>query len=131
MPWQALGSAILLLCGCAAAVDEDASPLAEIVGEWTADAVVDGLEDRLLVREDGTGEGALHRMTSLLARVDYEVEIDAVEPAFEATFDCDAFGCEAFEFTTRCELDRDTLVCDPAPDWYHAESLVFTRVAAD
>jgi hypothetical protein len=120
-----------LVLGCAEPAD-DGSPVAEIVGEWRAAAVVEDVEDRLVVHDDGTAQASLHRQTAALStRIEYEVDIVAEDEAFELAFDCDTFGCEMYEFTTQCELDGGGLVCLSAPDWYHREWLEFTRAPSE
>jgi hypothetical protein len=124
------GFCSLLMVGCADA-GADEAPAAEIAGEWRAEAAVDGVEDRLTLRDDGTGEGELHRYTSFLSKVEYGIDVVADGDEFELAFDCDTFGCEMWEFTTACELDEAALVCATAPEWYHREFFEFTRVAGN
>ena len=125
-----MGFCSWLVLGCAASAADD-SPIADLVGEWRAQAVVEDLEDRLAVHDDGTADATLHRQTALLAKVEYAVDIVAEDGPFDLAFDCDTFGCEMYEFTTTCELDADVLLCGPAPEWYHRDALEFTRVQSD
>ena len=93
--------------------------------------MVEDLEDRLVVHDDGTAEASLHRQTTVLTRIEYAVAIVEDDGDLDLAFDCDTFGCEMYEFTTRCERDGEVLFCSPAPQWYHRDALEFVRAASD
>lgn len=103
--------------------------LPELIGEWrSVDPLVPGAPDLLTVIGDGNAMATFgYDDGGTPATVEEGGYFVADGNAQRITFECGA-GC-TLGFEVVCALVGELLHCGPAPEWYHLDQIVYTRVS--